>query len=148
MDQKIKTPCIGVCSTGIGDSVCRGCKRFCHEVIGWNGYSEVERSAILERLDQLLTQVVRERLFIVDPNILRQQLQVHQIRIGAHRDPYAQAYEAVRRFGNQLPSLEAIGCRLHFRWSHLSLAELKRSIDEDLYRLSCAHYQRYFPETV
>ncbi|MEC7008614.1 MAG: DUF1289 domain-containing protein, partial [Pseudomonadota bacterium] len=35
--KPIKTPCIGVCSTGIGDSVCRGCKRFSHEVIHWNG---------------------------------------------------------------------------------------------------------------
>ncbi|MDC1160500.1 DUF1289 domain-containing protein, partial [Luminiphilus sp.] len=24
----IRTPCIGVCSTGVGDVVCRGCKRF------------------------------------------------------------------------------------------------------------------------
>jgi predicted Fe-S protein YdhL (DUF1289 family) len=34
------TPCIGVCSTGIGDVVCRGCKRYAQEVIHWNGYSE------------------------------------------------------------------------------------------------------------
>ncbi|HMW48455.1 MAG TPA: DUF1289 domain-containing protein, partial [Cellvibrionaceae bacterium] len=24
---QVRTPCIGVCSTGIGDVVCRGCKR-------------------------------------------------------------------------------------------------------------------------
>lgn len=37
-NQTIKTPCVGLCSTVYGDLVCRGCKRFHHEVIHWNGY--------------------------------------------------------------------------------------------------------------
>lgn len=41
-NQTIKTPCIGLCSTVYGDLVCRGCKRFHHEVIQWNGYGEEE----------------------------------------------------------------------------------------------------------
>ncbi|MEL0305883.1 MAG: DUF1289 domain-containing protein, partial [Halieaceae bacterium] len=41
----IRTPCIGVCSTGVGDVVCRGCKRFAHEVIDWNGYSPEQKQA-------------------------------------------------------------------------------------------------------
>ena len=48
----IRTPCIGVCSTGIGDAVCRGCKRFAHEVIDWNGYSQAQKEAIDARLDR------------------------------------------------------------------------------------------------
>ncbi|MCF8976542.1 DUF1289 domain-containing protein, partial [Pseudomonas edaphica] len=31
-NQAIKTPCVGLCSTVYGDLVCRGCKRFHHEV--------------------------------------------------------------------------------------------------------------------
>ena len=50
----IRTPCIGVCSTGIGDAVCRGCKRFAHEVIDWNGYSQAQKQAIDARLDRFL----------------------------------------------------------------------------------------------
>jgi hypothetical protein len=34
-NQTIKTPCVGLCSTVYGDLVCRGCKRFHHEVINW-----------------------------------------------------------------------------------------------------------------
>ncbi|WP_226704400.1 DUF1289 domain-containing protein [Microbulbifer elongatus] len=49
--KKVRTPCIGVCSTGIGDNVCRGCKRFAHEVIDWNAYSEEQRRIIAERRD-------------------------------------------------------------------------------------------------
>ena len=43
----IRTPCIGVCSTGIGDAVCRGCKRFTHEVIDWNGYSTEQSGPLM-----------------------------------------------------------------------------------------------------
>ncbi|WP_317135104.1 DUF1289 domain-containing protein [Piscirickettsia litoralis] len=32
------TPCVGLCSTVYGDDVCRGCKRFYHEIIDWNQY--------------------------------------------------------------------------------------------------------------
>ncbi|MCA4075779.1 DUF1289 domain-containing protein, partial [Pseudomonas kurunegalensis] len=34
-NKSIKTPCVGLCSTVYGDTVCRGCKRFHHEVINW-----------------------------------------------------------------------------------------------------------------
>ena len=47
LDRPVKTPCIGVCSTGIGDAVCRGCKRFSHEVIHWNSYSQDHKRAIV-----------------------------------------------------------------------------------------------------
>ena len=43
MTKSLKTPCIGVCSTVFGDDVCRGCKRFQHEVIQWNSYSDPEK---------------------------------------------------------------------------------------------------------
>jgi len=61
----VKTPCIGVCSTGIGDTVCRGCKRFSHEVIAWNAYSQDERGAVLQRIDVLLEHII-ERWFVID----------------------------------------------------------------------------------
>jgi predicted Fe-S protein YdhL (DUF1289 family) len=53
-NQTIKTPCVGLCSTVYGDLVCRGCKRFHHEVIHWNGYDEEKKRAVWLRLEQLL----------------------------------------------------------------------------------------------
>lgn len=141
----VKTPCIGVCSTGIGDSVCRGCKRFAHEVIQWNAYSSEEREAILSRLDALLSQVVDTRVTIADEAQLCQQLQQHGIRYQSDRSKSALVYEALRAFGGQLPNMKAIGCAVAPQWSKLSIAELKESIETTFYELSCAHYQRYFP---
>ncbi len=28
-----RTPCVGMCSTTYGDLVCRGCRRFSHEIV-------------------------------------------------------------------------------------------------------------------
>lgn len=146
MSSSPKTPCIGVCSTGIGDSVCRGCKRFAHEVIGWNGYFDHEREAILTRLEQLLTQVVSERLVVEDERHLKQQLERHRLRSLYPSNALCEAYEAMRRFGSQLPDLQVIGCRALSPWDRVSVVELRRVIDDDFYRLSCAHFERYFPE--
>lgn len=44
------TPCIGVCSTSLGDEVCIGCGRTFDEVIQWNTLSDEEKRNINRRL--------------------------------------------------------------------------------------------------
>lgn len=141
----IKTPCIGVCSTGIGDTVCRGCKRFAHEIIHWNGYSEVERRAVVNRLEALLAQVVQDFIFIVDEQKLHRQIKHQQIRI-ANREAsnYCLAFEAIRQLGRRLPSLADIGCAAQTGRKFDSMVDLKITIDEAFFKLSSAHYERYF----
>ena len=51
------TPCAGRCSTVFGDAVCRGCRRFNHEVIKWNTYSAAQQNAVWVRLDAQLDQI-------------------------------------------------------------------------------------------
>ena len=80
-NQTIKTPCVGLCSTVYGDLVCRGCKRFHHEVIHWNGYNEEEKRAVWLRLEQLLVQVMAGKLEIFDAQRLRGQLEARKIRL-------------------------------------------------------------------
>ena len=62
---------MGVCSTTYGDLVCRGCKRFAHEIVGWNGYLEEQRELVWARLNGLLRDSVRTVLVIVDEDRLR-----------------------------------------------------------------------------
>ncbi len=140
----IKTPCVGVCSTGIGDSVCRGCKRFAHEIIDWNSYSDFEKQAVLQRLDDLLAQVVRDRLRVKNSQKLKDQLILHKITFNNNANEHCLAYEAIRRFGSQLPNFESIGCAVLPAWRNLATVELKQIIEEDFYELSCAHFERYF----
>ena len=66
-----RTPCIGVCSTTYGDLVCRGCKRFAHEVVGWNGFADNQQHVVWERLNRLLAESVRAYVTVVDEQRLR-----------------------------------------------------------------------------
>lgn len=145
MLTRIKTPCIGVCSTGIGDSVCRGCKRFAHEVIGWNSYSDEERQLIMRRIESLLSQVVENHIRVVDAKRLQQQLEEQRVRIYPGLNIQCQAFEAIRTFGAQLKDLGWIGCEALPNYRHLSVGEIKKNIDDAFFRLSSAHYERYFP---
>ena len=52
------TPCAGRCSTVFGDAVCRGCRRFNHEVIHWNSYNADQHTAVWQRLDAQLDQIL------------------------------------------------------------------------------------------
>ncbi len=142
--QKTRSPCIGVCSTGIGDSVCRGCKRYSHEVIDWNGYSEAQRLAIVKRLSLLVQHVAEPMIEIHDTAQLQLGLQQHQIRFDPNAGPYLWLLELLKVGAGTLPSLERFGCRLRPAAQGRSLIELKAQIDHDFYILSTVHYERYF----
>src|SRR5690606_34582642 len=63
--NRVHTPCIGVCSTTFGDTVCRGCKRFLHEIVDWNRYSDAQKMLVWQRLDLLLCTEVGDYLDVV-----------------------------------------------------------------------------------
>ena len=50
--KRSSTPCLGICSTTFGDEVCKGCKRFAHEIVSWTKYSEEEREIVNNRLEE------------------------------------------------------------------------------------------------
>ena len=61
------TPCIGICSTTFGDDVCKGCRRFSHEIISWPKYSDDERAIVNSRIEQFKIKVLQEKFSIIDP---------------------------------------------------------------------------------
>lgn len=141
--QRVKTPCIGVCSTGIGDSVCRGCKRFAHEVIDWNGYDQEQRQIILRRLEGFLSQVVQLRFEILDQELLRRQIEHQQVRFNPEQDPYCWVFDLLKAGASQIPEPGHYGLRVRPAWREQPLTELREQIDRDFYELSCAHYERF-----
>ena len=143
MDVPVKTPCIGVCSTGIGDRVCRGCKRFAHEVIHWNSYSNEEKRLIEQRLGDFLSRCTRNKLRVLDPKKLEQQLRLQQIRYPEHQDAYCWAYALLKAGARQLADLECYGLALDAEFRDVPLTQIRRMIDEEFYILSEAYYERY-----
>lgn len=140
---RIKTPCVGLCSTVYGDLVCRGCKRFHHEVINWNLYDEEEKRAVWQRLESLLVQVVAAKLEVFDAALLRRQLEQRQIRFVPQQSPYCWAYQLIARGARMIQQVEAYGIVLLPEFRASSLPELRDAIDREFFLLSEAHYQRY-----
>lgn len=144
LDQRILTPCIGVCSTAIGDSVCRGCKRFNHEIIQWNSYSEREKRFVDSRLEQLLSRVVQGKLVIFDEGLLRWQIHTQQVRTFPYRDLYCGLFELLRAGAGQIDEPRGFGFDVLPGYRESTLVEIRDQIDREFYLLSEAYYERHF----
>ncbi|MEP5567010.1 MAG: DUF1289 domain-containing protein [Halioglobus sp.] len=143
LDRPVKTPCIGVCSTGIGDAVCRGCKRFSHEVINWNGYTLAQKTIIDERLAGFLSQCVSNKLQVRDKALLQWQLDVQNIRHMEHHDEYCWVFSLLKAGAGQIDNSLEFGFEVDLRYRDVPLAELREQIDAEFLILSQAHYDRY-----
>ncbi|MNZ80813.1 hypothetical protein D3C78_994620 [compost metagenome] len=141
--QRIKTPCVGLCSTVYGDLVCRGCKRFHYEVVNWNAYGEDEKRAVWMRLEVLLVQVMMAKLEVFDPQRLRAQLEQRQIRFVPEQSPYCWAYQLIARGARMISQLDAYGLALLPEFRGWQLPDLRDAIDREFFLLSEAHYERY-----
>lgn len=141
--QRIKTPCVGLCSTVYGDLVCRGCKRFHHEVVNWNLYGDEQKHAVWRRLEILLVQVMAAKLEVFDPVRLRQQLEQRSIRFAPEQSPYCWAYQLIARGARLINQLDAYGMVLLPEFRDWTLPALRDAIDREFFLLSEAHYQRY-----
>ena len=141
--QRIKTPCVGLCSTVYGDLVCRGCKRFHHEVVNWNLYGDEQKHAVWRRLEILLVQVMAAKLEVYEPVRLRQQLEQRSIRFAPEQSPYCWAYQLIARGARVIINLEAYGMVLLPEFRDWGLPQLRDAIDREFFLLSEAHYERY-----
>lgn len=139
----IKTPCVGLCSTVYGDLVCRGCKRFHHEVIDWNGYTDQQKRLVWLRLEQLLVQVMEGKVEVFDPARLRKQLEQRQIRFQPRQSEYCWAYQLIARGARMINQLDAYGLALLPEFRAWELPALRDAIDREFFLLSEAHYERY-----
>jgi predicted Fe-S protein YdhL (DUF1289 family) len=143
LNRPIKTPCVGLCSTVYGDLVCRGCKRFHHEVVRWNLYDQDQKRAVMRRLEQLLVQVMEAKLDVFDAQRLRSQLEQRQIRFVPEQSEYCWAYQLIARGARRISQLEAYGIALLPEFRDWPLPQLRDAIDREFFLLSEAHYQRY-----
>ena len=140
------TPCVGICSTSIAGSVCRGCKRYAHEVIRWNAYSNAERQIIWRRLEEFRSTIVSNWLEVVDPDLLVAQLKKKKIKFNPALNAKAWAYDLLRAGASQIEDLDVYGLRLLPRCQGMTLMAINEAIEKEYLALSEAHYARYFSD--
>ena len=144
MTNRTRTPCVGICSTTYGDEVCRGCKRFSFEVINWNGFTPEERESVWKRLEKLKTQIMSSRLQILEPELLDNKIRHYQLKIKDDLNDLSKAFELIKQVSESFNNLEEFGIKILNKKQ--SLIELKEEIEDELYILSKAHYEKYFVE--
>ncbi len=123
--------------------MCRGCKRFHHEVINWNGYSDEEKQAVWLRLEMLLVQVMAAKLEVFDETLLLKQLEQRKIRFVPHQSAYCWAYQLLARGARVITQLDAYGISLLPEFRGWELPDLRDAIDREFFLLSEAHFERY-----
>ncbi len=143
-----RTPCVGICSTTYGDLVCRGCKRFAHEIVQWNGYDEAQQAKVWARLLALRADVLSHYLAISDAKQFAQACAMAGLEAlqGAE-----QCYELLRFLVSGSRTLKDGGLTLR---AHVEPAQPGRDqqealqiiqlIDAEIYQRSVAHYERNF----
>lgn len=142
----IVTPCVGICSTSIAGSVCRGCKRYAHEVIRWNGYSNEERQIVWSRLESFRITIMANWLVVIDKNLLKKQLNKQKIKFNPALSPTAWAYDLLRAGASQIEDVELYGLHLLPRCQGMTIAAIYEAIESEYLTLSEAHYARYFSD--
>jgi len=135
------TPCLGICSTTYGDDVCKGCKRFVHEVISWNKYSSHEKEVVNSRLEEFKVLILKERFAIEDPEIFKLKLNENAINFNNALDPLTWIFDLLRAAGSQNLDLSQFGIKVLINYDP---KKIKDEINDELLELSEAHHQRYF----
>ena len=143
---RTRTPCVGICSTTYGDDVCRGCKRFIHEVINWNSFNPEEKESVWKRLEKLKTLIMQSKISIINETLMEEKIEELQLKINSDLNSLSKAFEIVKLTSKSFDDLNEFGIKIVNK--DVSLIDLKEEIVKELYDLSMAHFNRYFVEPI
>ena len=143
---RTRTPCVGICSTTYGDDVCRGCKRFIHEVINWNSFNPEEKESVWKRLEKLKTLIMQSKISIINETLMEEKIEELQLKINSDLNSLYKAFEIVKLTSKSFDDLNEFGIKIVNK--DVSLIDLKEEIEKELYDLSMAHFNRYFVEPI
>ena len=142
--NRSSTPCIGICSTTFGDDVCKGCKRFSHEITNWGKFSTDERAIVNSRLEQFKTTILEEKFSISDSELFESKMNEFSINFNSSLDPITWIFDLLRASSNKDLNVNDFGVEILPAFSDLSLIELRDLINQEMLQLSEAHYYKFF----
>ena len=142
--NRSSTPCIGICSTTFGDDVCKGCKRFSHEITNWGKFSTDERAVVNSRLEQFKTTILEEKFTISDSELFESKMNEFSISFNSSLEPITWIFDLLRASSNKDLNVNDFGVEILPAFSDLSLIELRDLINQEMLQLSEAHYYKFF----
>ncbi|MDA7701432.1 DUF1289 domain-containing protein [Gammaproteobacteria bacterium] len=141
LKNRSTTPCLGICSTTYGDDVCKGCKRFVHEIINWPKYSMDERAIVNDRLEEFKLLILKERFKVVDKDLFALKLKENAINYNNSLDPLTWIFDLLRASGSQNLDLAQFGIT---SLQNFDFKTIKDELNNEMLELSKAHHERYF----
>ena len=141
LKNRSTTPCLGICSTTYGDDVCKGCKRFVHEIINWPKYSMDERAIVNDRLEEFKLLILKERFKVVDKDLFTLKLKENAINYNNSLDPLTWIFDLLRASGSQNLDLAQFGIT---SLQNFDFKTIKDELNNEMLELSKAHHERYF----
>ncbi len=139
--KRSSTPCLGICTTTFGDEVCKGCKRFSHEIVSWTKYSIEEREIVNDRLEKFKVQILKDRFEVFDDKLLSKNLDQMGINFNHSLNPLTWIYDLFRAAGSQTFDLENFGIK---SLKNFDAVKVRDEINCELLELSEVHHERYF----
>ena len=139
--KRSSTPCLGICTTTFGDEVCKGCKRFSHEIVSWTKYSIEEREIVNDRLEKFKVQILKDRFEVFDEKLLSKNLDQMGINFNHSLNPLTWIYDLFRAAGSQTFDLENFGIKSLKNFDSITVRD---EINRELLELSEVHHERYF----
>ncbi|MFB2538698.1 MULTISPECIES: DUF1289 domain-containing protein [unclassified Acinetobacter] len=131
------TPCAGRCSTVFGDHVCRGCRRFNHEVIDWNNYSLEQQAVIWQRLDREIDQILLPLLPHYHLSNVEQFLHAKRVRLMPNASVGRKLYHALK-FCEKSPAFTA---ESGLGIDASQVKKLWKDFEQKILTLAEAHYE-------
>ena len=112
-------------------------------MIDWNGYTDIQKETVWNRLESLKVLIMKSKIFIEDKNLLQLKLDSLKITYYDKVDPYCWVFDLIKQASKSINDLSEFGLKPLFE-SNMKLVDLKIKIEDELFTLSDAHYQRYF----
>jgi uncharacterized protein len=137
------TPCVGICSTTYGDLVCRGCKRFAHEIVAWNSYSDDQRARVWTRLLRLRDEATASFVAIDSVGSLRAAGRTAHLQRSRDMSLLTLSYELLRRRARAIERLAEIGLRA-VRDLPVDPIAVRDAIDAEFQLRSVAYFEHSF----
>lgn len=128
----VRSPCVGVCSTTLGDEYCRGCQRSHTQITRWSAMNDAQRDACMQAIDQLREQVAQRFMHVFDAALLERKLLRHGIRYRPEQPPLSRVIELLRVGRGRIQQLDRYGVECQPSTADLDIKALYAALNQAL----------------
>ena len=126
--------------------MCRGCKRFSHEIVDWNSYDDAQKETIWERLETFKKQVVGQIVRFKDQYRFQSAIEAQKIK---EPEDYQAVYLLLQRLARHSKTLSFAGLEnvspdFEIMEGEIDSLLTLQQIDKEIVTRSRAFYERSY----